>query len=107
MRKGKCSAAASAINHSGKRIDLRSSPGTVVIHIAFEHNLHLFSGFQVDDRFVLSGINVAFMFDHADIKLIFEHPVNHLIVDLLPVASDQKRLPIDQLKNTIKIAITV
>ena len=49
-------------------------------HIAaFEHYLYLRPCFLVDDRFGFSGINVAFMFSHTDVKLI---------VALLPIALD-------------------
>ena len=75
-----------AIDQAAKRINFRSAPGAVVVHITFEHGLHLFPGFLVDDCFVLSLIKAAFVLNHTDIKVIFEHPVNHLVVDLLTVA---------------------
>ena len=59
-----------------------------MVHIAFEHSLDFVPSFPVNDRFLFARIKIAFVFNQTDVKVIFEHPVNHLIVDLLTLSPD-------------------
>ena len=88
VRHGKCSATAPAVDHAAKRIDFWRTPGISMTRIAFEHSLDFIPSLPVDDRFLFARIKIAFVFNQADIEVIFEHPVNHLIIDLLPITLD-------------------
>ena len=61
MGKRKSSATASAINHTGKGIDFRSAASAVVIHIAFEHDLHLDLVFKVCICIIISCALLALL----------------------------------------------